>query len=320
MGRGQHMNTLVFHANGIGDDLINRAPLAMIAKACEGKATLVTSSRPRGHFLLDDLPFERIVRTPVEDGHFDVDAIAPQLPESLDAFVSMAPYFSDDLSALRKACGALNSVGFGEEFDVRVDMLAPKHAVELAFDVARAAGTPVCPTAIRPGLSFERNTIVKVEAFIGHIRRTRAPKMLCVHSETFHTKRLDPSVIREVICRFLREHDDFTAIVLDVARFENICPCHAHRVISANGMSLQFAIALLGQSDLFFGIDSCMLHAADYQGVPGVIAFGPATSSSKFGYFWSSAEVMSFSDPLAPGLAATAVAAMHDVAAGRSSF
>ena len=42
-------------------------------------------------------------------------------------------------------------------------------------------------------------------------------------------------------------------------------------------------MALVTEADFFLGIDSCMLHAADFAGVPSVGLFGP-TSAAEFGF------------------------------------
>jgi len=306
------MSAVVFHANGIGDDLINRPALAAIAEAFDGQATLVTSARERGSFLLDDLPFRKIVRIPINDGHFDPYGVLPHLTEPTHTFISLAPYFSDDLAALRRACHAERSIGFGEDYDIPLDMLAPKHAVELAFDGARAVTGLASSRPSRPVLVFGAETIANVNRFVQRIRASKTPYMLCVHSETFHNKQLAPDVIAQVLCRFLAAHEDFVAVFLDVSRFGGSCACHADRVVSVDDMTLPFAMALLGHADLFFGIDSCMQHAADYQNVPGVVAFGSFTSPGKFGYFWSPSRFVKFTSPHDVHVVQDALDGLHD--------
>ena len=55
------------------------------------------------------------------------------------------------------------------------------------------------------------------------------------------------------------------------------------RVIPSCGLSLDFALALIAEADLFVGIDSSFLHAADLFRVPGVGMFGP-TAPSEWGF------------------------------------
>src|SRR4029077_19855198 len=48
------------------------------------------------------------------------------------------------------------------------------------------------------------------------------------------------------------------------------------RLLSLDGLPLANALALATLSDMFLGVDSCMLHMADVSRVPGVGLFGPA--------------------------------------------
>jgi ADP-heptose:LPS heptosyltransferase len=56
------------------------------------------------------------------------------------------------------------------------------------------------------------------------------------------------------------------------------------RVLLAYGNSLDASMALVAAADMFIGVDSCMLHVADFFRVPGVGLFGP-TRASEFGFF-----------------------------------
>jgi ADP-heptose:LPS heptosyltransferase len=58
------------------------------------------------------------------------------------------------------------------------------------------------------------------------------------------------------------------------------------RIFPYLGLPLDLAIGLVANADLFVGIDSSMLHAADLAGIPGVGLFGPtraATWGFRFG-------------------------------------
>jgi len=45
-------------------------------------------------------------------------------------------------------------------------------------------------------------------------------------------------------------------------------------------------MAIVEEADLFLGVDSCMLHVADLNRIPGVGLFGP-TSAKTFGFRFS---------------------------------
>lgn len=55
------------------------------------------------------------------------------------------------------------------------------------------------------------------------------------------------------------------------------------RVIPHLGLPLDLSMGLVAEADLFLGIDSCMLHAADLAPVPGVALFG-LTRSMTWGF------------------------------------
>src|SRR5207249_9750826 len=57
---------------------------------------------------------------------------------------------------------------------------------------------------------------------------------------------------------------------------------HRHRVFPITG-SLETMFVLLRYANLFLGVDSCCLHAADVFRVPGVALFGP-TDPCRWGF------------------------------------
>jgi ADP-heptose:LPS heptosyltransferase len=82
---------------------------------------------------------------------------------------------------------------------------------------------------------------------------------------------------------FLERHSD--TVVLDVGLCDlglDRLSC-GDRVIPCAGLPLSVAIGLLQWGNLFIGVDSCFLHAADLFRVPGVGLFGP-TNSREFGF------------------------------------
>jgi ADP-heptose:LPS heptosyltransferase len=89
--------------------------------------------------------------------------------------------------------------------------------------------------------------------------------------------------LSKLVTAFLERHPDFIVFMLDfrkasmkVGEFEDL-------FIHPRGLPLPYAFAVLGESDLFLGVDSCMLHAADLFRVPGVGVFGP-TDPRRWGF------------------------------------
>jgi ADP-heptose:LPS heptosyltransferase len=64
-----------------------------------------------------------------------------------------------------------------------------------------------------------------------------------------------------------------------------VAPEFRARVIAIDP-HLELAMRLVGYSDLFLGIDSCFLHAADLYRIAGVALFGP-TRPSLWGFRFS---------------------------------
>jgi ADP-heptose:LPS heptosyltransferase len=57
---------------------------------------------------------------------------------------------------------------------------------------------------------------------------------------------------------------------------------HRHRIVRIDE-HLEMVLAILKHADLFLGIDSCLLHAADLFRIPGVGLFGP-TDPRRWGF------------------------------------
>jgi ADP-heptose:LPS heptosyltransferase len=86
-----------------------------------------------------------------------------------------------------------------------------------------------------------------------------------------------------VLDAFLDHHPDFIALLvggrpqpLDRGR-------NAERVMPCYGIPLDVSLGLVQSADLFLGIDSSMLHAADFFRIPSVGLFG-ASNPVEFGF------------------------------------
>ena len=80
---------------------------------------------------------------------------------------------------------------------------------------------------------------------------------------------------RRTLDTFLQLHPEVLVLVLGMRDIELDSGRWANRIVPCYGLPVPTAMEIVGYSDLFLGIDSCMLHAADFFGVPGVGLFGP---------------------------------------------
>jgi hypothetical protein len=101
-------------------------------------------------------------------------------------------------------------------------------------------------------------------------------KVLVVHADAGWTdKRWPVTRFIDVLDRFLSRHRDFVAWVVGMGHEELNVGCERDRVVPLLGLPLDLAMGLVASADLFVGVDSSMLHAADLARVPGVGLFGP---------------------------------------------
>ena len=88
-------------------------------------------------------------------------------------------------------------------------------------------------------------------------------RVLAVHSETKRHKRWAPDRLSKVLVAFLERHPEFVIFVLDFYKPKLKMTKFKDRIIHSRGLPLLYAFGALKESDLFLGVDSCMLHAAD---------------------------------------------------------
>jgi hypothetical protein len=249
---------LVFFANGIGDYIMGLPAIRALVSLFPDRLTLVCCSRMNEVFYAD-LRLRRVVETTIlyHEGQrdrtfeFDVDAIVAVVRDC-DLFVSLNPWHAECVDELISKLSPANSLGFSELFGEVVPLDFGKHAADLTFDI---------PKRINPALRFEEFA---------------SPPTLSGKAQEVAIR------IKEIAgTRFLGDHLDFIALLVgwDSLGLDK----GQDRVISCCRLPLALSIGVISIGDLFCGIDSCMLHAADFLRVPGVGLFGP-TSPHQFGF------------------------------------
>ncbi len=107
--------------------------------------------------------------------------------------------------------------------------------------------------------------------------------MLAVHTETAPSKQWPLESFKRVLNAFLTRHPEWLVLVLDLADRGLESIPRGKQVLAASGIAIPPAMALVGICDAFLGVDSCMLHAADFFRLPSVGLFGP-TSEQRWGF------------------------------------
>lgn len=86
-----------------------------------------------------------------------------------------------------------------------------------------------------------------------------------------------PAHFSTVLDLFLTRHPEYVAVVVGAQDLGLGTGRNSDRIFTRFQLPQLTALALMGEADLFLGVDSCMLHAADLYGIAGVSLFGPTT-------------------------------------------
>jgi ADP-heptose:LPS heptosyltransferase len=262
----------VYLSNGIGDQLLTLPAVRALDTLFPRGLQLLLREGLLSFFYRD-----LNVTDPVRVWWMDPDAGTIDFTRTLrtarasDLLVSFATRVSPSMATLPKAMGVRYSIGFSSAFDHSSPVVASRHMYDQTFALVQA---------IQPSLAFE--TFAGPPAFSSAAEaaaarlaaRYRQPggRLLVVHPETRPEKTWGTDRFASVLEHFLDAHPEYTAIVLETEPTPGwptrpaVVPLDAH---------LELAMALMRHADLFLGVDSCFLHAADLFRVPGVALFGP---------------------------------------------
>jgi ADP-heptose:LPS heptosyltransferase len=173
------------------------------------------------------------------------------------------------------------SIGFDRAYSLSLTLDFTKHSADLAFDLVLALDPHqrIESYASPPVISPEAADLAR------HVADTLAPDavVVAVQADTKPEKMWAADRFRRVLAD-LAFHVP-SVVVLDMGLRDRGLGCGpmGDRVVPCGTLPLPSAMALLQITDLFVGVDSCFLHAADLFGVPGVGLFGP-TSAAEFGF------------------------------------
>lgn len=287
-------NPTVYFSTLIGDAVLTLPTLRALGEAFSAPLTLLC---PKVAF---DLCFREVSSRlvdvtgtppvgpalgPTSDRILDYEALAAEIGP-VDLFINAVPWdIPSNIFArpLRQRLAPTTSIGFptGDTYD----WVLPRdvaHSADLAFKLARLFD----PSARIETYARPVPIPLAVQAEVRSLRASLAPgaKVVAVHADSSWIKKRWP-VTRfiELLDRFLARHREFVAWVVGMGHEELDVGRERDRVFSHLGAPLDLAMGMVTSADLFVGVDSCMLHAADLARVPGVGLFGP-TKPSTWGF------------------------------------
>ena len=207
----------------------------------------------------------------------DYEALALEIG-AIDVFINTVPWNMPSnafIEPLRQRLAPTTSIGFPSDGAYEVVVTRDvQHSADLIFKLARLFD----PSAQIEKYAQPLPTSASAKEKARSIRTAVPPesKVLVVHADTdWVEKRWAVTRFIDLLDRFLSRHRDFVAWVVGMGQEELNVGRERDRVIPYLGLPLDLTVGLIATADLFVGVDSSMLHAADLARVPGVGLFGP---------------------------------------------
>jgi hypothetical protein len=268
----------VFLVNGIGDQLITLPAVRALCSRFPAGVQLLLGEGMLS-FYYQGLPIARVTRVWWDDRErqiIDVPrAAAAALP--CDLFVSLSR--REGVPALARQMGAACAIGILDASIDAIDAGRRANAFDLLFDIVHE---------VDPSLQFDdfsgppavSDAAEAAAAALVSGWRRPGERLLFVHPETKAEKMWAPQHVAWVLNRFLARHPEYRVIVSSLDPVDFTLPSDR---VHYSSHHLELTVAMVGHADVFLGVDSCFLHAADLFRVPGVGLFGP-TDPARWGF------------------------------------
>lgn len=259
----------VFQIHLIGDQLLSLPAMRALASLFPENLQLLLGEGMLS-FYYRGLPVSEPVRVRWEDYSTGcVDRIVGA-SKPCDLFLSLSRFAMPFAAKLARSMGATQSIGLSEIFDEPVRVAPRTHVFEQLFAVPQALDPSLRFDAFCEPPEFSPAAEAAARRFVASIRQ-QGQRILLVHPETEPERTWPLNRFAWVIDRFLKERPEYVVLVSSLAPFD-FC-VNDPRVIRID-FHLELAFALVRHVDLFLGVNSCFLHAADLFRVPGVALFG----------------------------------------------
>lgn len=284
---------VVLMFNGIGDHVLAMPAMRALSRAFDGRLRVVCApGAPK--FLFEELPLRGVVEI---EGPGRGSFTPPPALRRCDLVLLLSPWVGRLSKLIESLAGAV-SVGPSIFCDLKVQSSGRPHAANVGFWVAQAVIGDIRLDDFSEPLRLSASSRSKAREIRRGMRGES--KMLVLHPETHARKRWAYSRLRETVESFLRNHPEYCVRVVGQGSVAPDRWAGLPRVSECRGLSLEESFALVAQADLFLGMDSCMMHAADLCQVPSIGLFGP-TPAWRWGFRFS------------PGIAVQGRARMADI-------
>ena len=274
---------VIFFCNGIGDAFMTMPAIRALREIFTKKITLVC---PESHenWWYDELMLDEVIPISFDlfEHHieFDINELSQKV-FNVNVVVSLLTCESDCLNQLLDLWEPACSLGLIGPYDFMVRNYKEMNMFNACFEIIRLMNASLVindfsyPIKAPPHADHTAKTLLKT--FFGD-----GKKVFILHMETKQNKMWPNNNLQKLLIQFLLEFSNYNVILLGQKQI-SLPDNTQQRIIPFFGFDLSLASALISYSDIFLGVDSCMLHLADLAKIPSVGLFGP-TNHQRFGF------------------------------------
>jgi Glycosyltransferase family 9 (heptosyltransferase) len=273
----------IFFVNALGDQLLALPAVRALSSLFPSGIQLLLGEGMCS-FLYSGLAVRetpvRVFWEDFDERRIDVNRIAPRI-EPCDLFLCLSTFDSPSLWELAHRMGARWTVSWFGGCNRSLPYDPATHWFDLYFRFAKQ----FCPDLCFDDFSFPPAfSSAAKDAAHAFVRKHIAPgtRILFVHPETKPEKMWDPVALSWVVKQFLEAHPEFMVFTTSVEPYPLDLGHLSDRGVWVDE-HLELSFAILSHADVFLGIDSCFLHAADLLRLPGIALFGP-TDPKQWGF------------------------------------
>jgi len=274
---------VVFHLNGTGDRLLALPAVRALAELYPGRLRVVGAPGDEQLFY-SDLPLRdfRPMLAKLQPTHAVVDTgLLREALGDCDLLINFSTWFEPSVDAVLGETEGRETIGFFPQYKRWLPLSDSRHACDQFFDLVHLLEpSPRFEHFAQPP-SLPPNAMALARSFRAEV--TTGVRVLAVHTETGASKEWPLERFKRVLNDFLTRHPEWLVLVVDLADRGLASIPEGKRVVAATGLAIPPAMALVGICDAFLGVDSCMLHAADFFQLPSVGLFGP-TPEQRWGF------------------------------------
>lgn len=284
---------IVIFGNAIGDHLLVLPAIRALGEIFAGRLSLICHPLAKQSFF-NDIAFRGVYEVNMslipsvgEDRYvqyfrtFDSAHLIEAI-QNCDLLISLNTcWHSKAIKVLLEGLAPANSIGFYSAFQVTLTLDSDKHAVDTAFEVPKYLDHGLTPEQFSTPPSLPLSAIQKARAFKHSL--SSGVKVLAVHADTKKDKTWPRAKWVKLLDLFLDRHQEYIAVIVGQHDYQLATGKHHKRVLPCYGLPLSLSMALVSEADMFVGVDSCMLHVADFFRAPGVGLFSP-THFTRWGF------------------------------------